>query len=137
MTAPAHTGQRADLRDYLAAERTFLAWIRTALALMGFGFVVARLGLSAPQSQPSQHLFAFQTDGWSRWFGAALVAIGIGTNLFAGWRLIQLFRQLDRSDDLPPSPSRQFLAMVVVLALIGLAMTVHVLCIPTLATPGS
>ena len=33
--------------DYLAAERTFLAWIRTGLALMGFGFVVARFGLFA------------------------------------------------------------------------------------------
>jgi putative membrane protein len=31
--------------DYLAAERTFLAWIRTGPALMGFGFVVARFGL--------------------------------------------------------------------------------------------
>jgi putative membrane protein len=35
----------ADLRDYLAEERTFLAWIRTSLTLMGFGFVVARFGL--------------------------------------------------------------------------------------------
>ena len=32
-------------RVYLAAERTLLAWIRTGLALMGFGFVVARFGL--------------------------------------------------------------------------------------------
>ncbi|MGA7413059.1 MAG: DUF202 domain-containing protein [Bryobacteraceae bacterium] len=36
---------KASLSDYLAAERTFLAWIRTGLALMGFGFVVARFGL--------------------------------------------------------------------------------------------
>jgi len=34
--------QKTDLRDALAAERSFLAWIRTGLALMGFGFVVAR-----------------------------------------------------------------------------------------------
>lgn len=38
-------GDAGDPRVYLAIERTFLAWTRTALALMGFGFVVARLGL--------------------------------------------------------------------------------------------
>ncbi len=47
--APNETRQTADLRDYLAAERTFLAWIRTGLALMGFGFVVARFGLFLQQ----------------------------------------------------------------------------------------
>lgn len=35
---------RPDAREYLAEERTALAWIRTSLALMGFGFVVARFG---------------------------------------------------------------------------------------------
>ncbi len=49
MDAPTEMRQRADLRDYLAAERTFLAWIRTGLALMGFGFVVARFGLFLQQ----------------------------------------------------------------------------------------
>jgi putative membrane protein len=39
----------ASLSDYLAAERTLLAWIRTGLALMGFGFVVARFGLFLQQ----------------------------------------------------------------------------------------
>lgn len=33
------------LRDQLANERTLLAWLRTAIALMGFGLVVARFGL--------------------------------------------------------------------------------------------
>ena len=45
MERPAEAGQKAALSDYLAAERTLLAWIRTGLALMGLGFVVARFGI--------------------------------------------------------------------------------------------
>jgi putative membrane protein len=41
-----HSSNREpDLRVYFAAERTMLAWVRTGLAMMGFGFVVARFGL--------------------------------------------------------------------------------------------
>lgn len=35
----------ARVRDHLANERTFLAWVRTALGLIGLGFVLARMGL--------------------------------------------------------------------------------------------
>jgi uncharacterized membrane protein YidH (DUF202 family) len=38
-----------DPRVCFAAEQTFLAWIRTGLALMGFGFVVARFGIFLQQ----------------------------------------------------------------------------------------
>ena len=41
----AANGTTSGPADSLAAERTFLAWIRTGLALMGFGFVLARFGL--------------------------------------------------------------------------------------------
>jgi putative membrane protein len=51
MDAPKEMRQRGDLRDYLAAERTLLPWIRTGLALMGFGFVVARFGLFLQELQ--------------------------------------------------------------------------------------
>ncbi len=39
----------ARARDHLANERTFLAWIRTALGLIGMGFVLARMGLFLEQ----------------------------------------------------------------------------------------
>ena len=48
---PPTPAPKAALTDYLAAERTLLAWIRTGLALMGFGFVVARFGLFLQQLQ--------------------------------------------------------------------------------------
>jgi Domain of unknown function (DUF202) len=48
---------------YLAAERTFLAWIRTGLALMGFGFVVARFGLFLQTLQISQPNLPLRTNG--------------------------------------------------------------------------
>jgi len=47
------SGRSADLRDYLPAERTFLGWIRTGLALMGFDFVVARFGLRDLRKAPT------------------------------------------------------------------------------------
>ena len=50
MTENAGAGTRADrpesrVRDHLANERTFLAWVRTALGLIGIGFVLARMGV--------------------------------------------------------------------------------------------
>jgi putative membrane protein len=65
MDGPTRARLGADLRDYLAAERTFLAWIRTGLALMGFGFVVARFGLFLQQLQIIQHAPSAQSYGLS------------------------------------------------------------------------
>ena len=67
----------ADLRDYLAAERTFLAWIRTGLALMGFGFVVARFGLFLKQIQTVEHGSPGASNGLSLWLGTVLIGAGI------------------------------------------------------------
>jgi putative membrane protein len=82
MNAPPEAKQKPDLRDLLAAERTFLAWIRTGLALMGFGFVVARFGLFLKQLELLQHAQARPSYGLSLWFGTALIAAGVVVNFF-------------------------------------------------------
>src|SRR5258708_34023673 len=96
MDASAGSGHRAALSDYLAAERTLLAWIRTGLALMGFGFVVARFGLFLQQLQIVQHAPSVQPYGLSLWFGTALIAAGVAVNLFSGWHHPRRIRALGR-----------------------------------------
>src|SRR5207245_2978155 len=81
MDAPAEIRQRADLRDYLAAERTLLAWIRTGLALMGFGFVVARFGLFLQQLRFIDHAPAASSYGVSLCVAPALLAVRVGVRL--------------------------------------------------------
>ncbi len=62
--------------DYLAAERTFLAWIRTGLALMGFGFVVARFGLLLESLQMASRIWSCGRLASHLSFGTALVFLG-------------------------------------------------------------
>ena len=110
MDRPAEAGQRAALSDYLAAERTLLAWIRTGLALMGFGFVVARFGIFLQQIQVMQGASA-EPYGLSLWFGTALIGVGVVVNVFAGWNYIRLVRELDRGET---SGSRSSIQAVVI-----------------------
>src|SRR5436190_8329473 len=81
-----------DPRVYFAAERTFLAWIRTGLGLMGIGFAVSRFGLFLRQlTVTDSHT---RTTGLSLWSGVALVAIGVIVTLSSVLRHIQLIHEL-------------------------------------------
>ncbi len=129
MDRPVGAGQKAGLSDYLAAERTLLAWIRTGLALMGFGFVVARFGLFLQELQVVQHTQSAQSFGFSLWFGTALIAVGVIMNVFAGWRHAKLVRELDRGDTARAGSSRQAVAIAFFLALVGLAMAIYLVLV--------
>jgi putative membrane protein len=131
METPAPSPQKGALSDYLAAERTFLAWIRTGLALMGFGFVVARFGLFLQQVEALHVVAPQKSYGLSLWFGTALIAAGIILNIFAGFHHMTLIKTLD-SGDIPRShPTAQALALALFLAVVGLAMAVYLLSIRT------
>jgi hypothetical protein len=54
----------ADLCDYLAEERTFLAWISTGMALMGFGFVVAHFGFFVNEPHMTNHASGVDQARW-------------------------------------------------------------------------
>jgi uncharacterized membrane protein YidH (DUF202 family) len=84
MNAPTEITPKAALSDYLAGERTLLAWTRTGLALMGFGFAAARFGLFLPPTQATQSELAARPYGSSLCFGIALIAVGIFVTFLQG-----------------------------------------------------
>lgn len=68
----------SDLKDprvFFAAERTLLAWTRTSLTLMAFGFVVERFGLFVHMLIP-QHNESVQR-GLSFWIGLSFILLGV------------------------------------------------------------
>ncbi len=126
MSMPSPTKPPADLRDYLAEERTFLAWIRTGLTLMGFGFVVARFGLFLEVMQINRAVPVVQSHGFSRWVGTAFVAGGVATTLFSVRRHFRLVGELSRGQLSGHPASRMAVILAVFVALAGVAMALYV-----------
>jgi uncharacterized protein (DUF302 family)/uncharacterized membrane protein YidH (DUF202 family) len=135
MDEPTEMRPRAELRDFLAAERTFLAWIRTGLALMGFGFVVARFGLFLQQLLLAQHTSSASSYGLSLWFGTALIAAGVVVFILSARHHLRLVRELNRGGPLPSRPSTQAVAIASFLALVGVAMAIYLLSVHASAAP--
>jgi len=129
MTESAEKKQGSSLTDYLAAERTLLAWIRTGLALMGFGFVIARFALFLEQLEFAQHAAGARSYGASLWFGTALIAAGGTVNLLAGWHHVRLVRRLGRGATTEAHSSAMAVATTFFLALVGLAMAVYLVSV--------
>jgi len=121
-------GELDDPRTYFAAERTFLAWIRTGLGLMGVGFALARFGLFLREFQANQHA-APRHSGVSVDSGVALVALGVIVNLTAVTNHIRTVRELRTGSWIPGRVSRNAVILALLLALIGIGTAIYLLLI--------
>jgi putative membrane protein len=120
--------QIPDPRVLFAAERTLLAWVRTGLTIMAFGFVVARFGLflrllatqqgqGMPQAEMHNHV--------SNVIGIALVLIGVGCMVLGAIQHRSYVSTLPPAD-IPRSHEAIYpIALSLVLGLLGLVLAVY------------
>lgn len=107
--------------EYLANERTFLAWVRTSVSIMSLGFVVAKFGLwlreLATRMDPN---IQARGSGTSVPIGLGMIALGGAIVLVAAWRFHTVNRQID--DGTVEADRGLVLAMTIAMAALALLM---------------
>ena len=120
-------------REHQANERTFLAWLRTSIALISFGFAIARFGLFLRQLEVAITHQETPKNPFlnSENLGISLVVFGIAAIVLAAWRYNQVFWQIERGDY---RPNR-----IAVWIMTGVVITLGLLSIPLLLvrSPGA
>jgi putative membrane protein len=112
--------------DHLANERTFLAWIRTSIAVIGLGFVVAKfsvwlreLSSRLDQSTQSNH------SGWSLPLGVTLMILGGVLALTAGRRYRAVKNAIETNQS--AEAERTMVRVSVMVALIAAALVAYMI----------
>jgi putative membrane protein len=105
--------------DSLANERTYLAYVRTALAFVAFGFVIARFALFSREISIVAHI-TVANAGASKNFGIAMVLAGVAVGIVGGVRYAQTDAALRRGGNvaLPPALAYAGAALIAVVGLV-------------------
>ena len=113
--------------DHAANERTFLAWVRTAIAVMAFGFLVERFDLFLDIAAPSLAGRVLSVPGqrFGNVAGLALIILGTAMVAVAAVRFLITAKSID-SEEIERGPgSRIDVALAILLVLLGGALFVY------------
>ena len=106
-------------RDHLANERTFLAWVRTSVAIVVFGFAIGRFAIAMRQLTEFQGRGS-KTTGLSVWFGMCAILAGVAMMVAGLARYRRTRTQLDEGKFEPAGFVVDLVAIMTVL--FGLAL---------------
>lgn len=110
--------------DHLANERTFLAWIRTAIAIMAFGFVVVKFSLFVKQLSLAftDKAIVLPGKGYSGFIGIFLLALGALMALLAYLRYRNIQKHLENNTYYPSSMLIVLLTLAILVGSIFLVL---------------
>ncbi|WP_207386017.1 YidH family protein [Legionella gresilensis] len=136
-TSDKSTSEMSKIRDHLANERTFLAWIRTSIGLIAFGFVVEKFSLFLKQLRiiltkssislpPQYNLSLYQhLPSYSASFGIALVILGTLISLLAFLKYKQIREQIS-SNQFKPTNFLNF-TLTLIIFLTGFILAIYLI----------
>ena len=111
--------------DHAANERTFLAWVRTAIAVIAFGFVIEKFNLfvltmaTANSPDSGRRLLLQRLAGpLGRYDGLVLILVGLALIVVAALRFVRTGRLLDDRDMHSAADVRAELLLSAALAMI-------------------
>jgi putative membrane protein len=113
--------------DHAANERTFLAWVRTAIAVMAFGFVIEKFDLFLRALAPQVSLKQIAPHGqkFADAAGLAFIAIGVAMIVVSGIRFGRTAKAIDSEETLASPGERFDLAMAALIGLLGAALFLY------------
>jgi putative membrane protein len=113
--------------DHSANERTFLAWVRTAIAVMAFGFIVERFDLFLELAAPSLAGRTLSLPGqkFGNIAGLSLIVLGTAMIAIAAIRFLITAKSIDSEELHPGTGSRIDVALAVLLVLLGCALFLY------------
>jgi len=118
------TTEFARLRSRDATERTLMAWIRTGLALIGFGFGIGKAQDYLEQIHPDR---IYDPIHGARIFGGALITLGVLAVLMAIFQYRRRLRQIKQNVFVYSEPLPLSEVIAVILLLIGLFGFLHIM----------